>query len=51
MGGDLGRENSKCNDSEVGLSVARNGKKTSVGEEEEGEGDRYGCGSGEQHWS
>lgn len=36
MGVDLGRENSKCNDSEVGLSFARNDKKTSVGEEEEG---------------
>lgn len=35
MGGVLSRQNSKCNSPEVGLTFARNGKKTSVGEEEE----------------
>lgn len=36
MGGDLGRESSKCNSPEVGLSFARNSKKSSVGREAEG---------------
>lgn len=35
MGRDLGRENSKYNSPGVGLSFARNNKKTSVGDEEE----------------
>ena len=36
MSGDLGRENSKCDSPEVGLSFAGNGKKSSVGGEAEG---------------